>query len=268
MRKLFASILTLAALVGCGLFSQGEKGNERESGKEGGKSVSRRTDDSKDDGGFAGTYELYQGDGPTLTLTVKRFEKGYKLEWETNRGDKWQGYGFALKVEGNEEGEEGEEGEESVLAVESSREPGIFGFYKKQGSKLTGIFTSLDGAGYFTERSPGASALRPSVRDLSGEYSVIGFDGEGEGYEQTYVIKRTGQTYKMFWGSEENPMLTAAGIASGDFFCTGVGVGGGITVRIYKVEGSRLNGWFFYSEYDDMEHKDHLVVNGEIAEKE
>ncbi len=253
-KKTFFTFMIAAALAltgCCGLLSQGEEGNEREVGK----SVSRKTTDNKDSGDFTGTYEVYQGEGPTYTLTIKRFEKGYKLKWETEDGETWSGSGFAY------------EGED-VLAVESEREPGIFGFYKKQGSKLTGIFTNLEGDAYFTERSPGASALRPSVRDLSGKYSVIGFDGEGEGYEQTYYIRRTGQTYKVYWNSEEEPTLTAAGIASGDYFCSGVGVGGSITVRIYKVEGSKLDGWYFYTEYDDVERKEHLFSNGEIAEKE
>lgn len=202
---------------------------------------------------FSGTYEVFRDEGPTYTLTISGFQNGYKLKWETADGESWQGTAFAF---------------EGVLAVETPRDPGYFGFYEKQGSKLSGIFTTLEGKGYFTERSPGAKPLRPSTRNLSGKYNVIGFDALGEGYEDIYYIKRSGQTYNVLWRSLNDPVLTAAGICSGDFFVAGVGIAGSIVTRIYKIEGTKLNGRYFYVYYDEENSETRLVSNGETAEKD
>lgn len=242
MRNLYLSALALA-FTGCGLLSNSQ--NE----KNGTDKSSVREQDPL----FEGTYKLYNDEGDALTLTITEFEEGYKLRWETPDGDSWQGSGYVI---------------EGVLAVESPKDPGTFGFYEKQGEGLSGIFTTLEGDGYFIEHSRGARPLRPSSRNLSGAYSVIGFDPSGEGYEDTYYLKRSGRTYKVLWGSEDEPTLAGAGIASGNIFVAGVGVGGSIVVRLYKISGSKLDGRFFYSYFDDMEFKEHLTSNGEIAEKE
>jgi uncharacterized protein YceK len=242
MRNLYIPLLALA-LSGCGLLSNNQ--NEK---TDSGKSSVKEQDPL-----FEGTYKLIDDEGDAYTLTISDFEEGYKLKWETPDGESWQGSGYEI---------------EGVLAVESAKEPGVFGFYEKQGKGLSGIFTTLEGKGYFTQHSKEARALRPSPRNLSGAYNVIGFDASGEGYEDTYYLERSGQTYKVLWSSPEDPVLTGAGIASGDFFVAGVGVGGSIVVRLYKVSGSKLDGRFFYSYFDDEEFKEHLASNGEIAEKE
>lgn len=228
----------------CGLLSEEQKDDP---------AVSQTREEYERSKDFTGTYELFQGEGPLITMTVSRLGEGYTLTWETEDGRSWNGAGFAF---------------EDVLAAAVEKEPGYFGIYTKYDSKLSGIFTTLEGAGYFTERSPGTPALAPSARRLEGRYNSTGFSEAGEGYEDSFSVVRSGQVYRVLWGARDDPSLSGGGLAVGDLFLSGVGVGGSIVVRVYEVKGAKLDGRYFYSYYDDMEFKEHFVTNGEIAEKE
>ncbi|MBN2252040.1 MAG: hypothetical protein JW724_08230 [Candidatus Altiarchaeota archaeon] len=240
MFKRLTLVFSLAfALVGCG----GLKSKEKE--------IATEPVLKESDAFFEGSYEV-EAKEYKATLVISGLDEGYKLKWKS-KDEVWYGSGFAFQ---------------DVLASESGAGPGFFGIFKKDGKKLSGIFAYLDGSGYFTERSTGTLALRPAKTELDGTYSVIGFFPDGEGYEETMNLERRGETCRVTWGPKDAPHLTGAGIVVEDFFISGVGVGGSIVIRIYTIDGKKLDGIYYYTYYDEEESKEHLVWSGEIAERE
>jgi len=205
---------------------------------------------------FEGAWEV-EGEGGedyTATLTVsKQAGDCYLLRWDSD-GESREGDGYKF-------------GE--YLCVECPSGEGTFGLYKKDGDKITGIFTTLENPRILTERSKGASRLAPSRRDLSGSWSVRNTsDGDRYTWTDTLNVVRRGQTYIATWGPVDEPVLSGAGLGYDDILIVGAGVGGGITVKMFKVIGSGLEGRFFYTEYDEETGEVNFVTGKEKAVRE
>lgn len=235
-----ALFAALAAFAGCGLTGKGGKDDSPITSK--GRSTN-----------FSGTYNIegpdYQG-----TLTIKKAGQGYTLEW--NFPDGQTHYGTGIEMEG-------------VLgAVYASEENAGVAAYKKDGTKITGLWTPASGEEIAYERSRGAEEIEISSRSIAGVYDVEGKYIDGEPYENVLTLERTGDTYQAYWEWDDGSSFAGTGFLIDNIAVVGFGDEDGAGVTVYKVKGSTLDGKWLFTSYDDFSSVDKITLSPEKAVKQ
>ncbi len=232
--------LLIAAFVvtGCGL------------GKGGGKEPVLPTTSSRN---FAGTYNIegpdYQG-----TLTIKKAGEGYVLEWNFPNGQTH--YGTGIEMEG-------------VLGVVYAAEDGAgIAAYKMKGSKITGIWTPAGGEEVSYEKSRGVDELKASTRSIAGVYDAKGEYIDGEEYENTLTLERSGETFQAYWEWDDGSSFPGTGFVVDNIAIVGFGDEDGAGITVYKIKGSTLDGKWVFTAYEDFEDVDKINLSPEKAVKQ
>ena len=140
------------------------------------------------------------------TLVVKSHGDVYQFSW-TSGSNTYDGVGVQ---NGNNIG---------VAFTEGTEGKGCGVVLYKIGSDGT-----LDGkAGYWgTDSSESETATRPSGSGLEGDYAVTGENTQGQPYEGTLAVKKSGAGYGFAWKVGSTP-LTGFGIQQGQVVTVGIG---------------------------------------------
>ncbi len=247
MRKLFFLMIALAVMGCCGLLSQGD--NESSSGSDAAKET-KRTSRPAD---FAGSYEIEDPNFEDLTLEITKHGGYYRLEWSEPESEPWFAYGVVL---GN------------YLGVCEGGEDATLGIYKLDGKNLSALWSDGEQVSAF-DTTAGAEPLEPSSRSFSGTYSAVSRDQEtGEKYDYTLRLVRSGDLYKAVESFDDGSSVEGFGFACDDVIIMGFPIGGSMVVKLFQMKGSRLDGKFFYSYYDEEEGEDKVSLGSEKASRE
>jgi hypothetical protein len=244
MRRLFPTMLAIAALGCCGLMSREGEDPTRTSGSR------QETASSARKAEFAGSYRIVDPNYEGLTLEITRRGGYYHLEWSVPESEPWSAYGIVV---GNSLGA-CEGGEDATLAI-----------YKRDGNNLSALWCDGERVSAFDTTS-GAQPLKVSSRSFAGTYGGKSNDLEtGEHYNYTLRLVRSGDMYEAQESFDDGSSVDGFGFAYDDVIIMGFPVGGSMVVKMFEMKGSRLDGKFFYSYYDEGTGEDRVSIGSETA---
>lgn len=201
---------------------------------------------------FAGSYKIEDPNYEDLTLEITRRGEYYFLEWIIPASEPWFAYGVQL---GN------------YLAVTEGGEDATLAIYKLDRSNLAGLW--CDGAEVQPfDMTPGADELEPSNRSFTGTYQGESTDEEtGEHYTYTLKLRRSGDHYQAEEEFTDGTTASGFGFALDEMLIVGFPIGGSMVVKFYRAQGSRLEGKYFFSYFDDEEMVEKVVVGSDKASR-
>ncbi len=247
--KVLTAVIMSALVAGCcGLLSRGEGGENTRTTR-----TKPRDDDSRTSSrSFAGRYEMVNEEYEDLLLVIRKEGEYYSLKWGVPASEPW----FATGVELGR-----------YLCTSTPGEEGAVGIYRRQEDGIAGLWFA-EGE-YVYDMSEGAEPLEPSNHDFSGSYSVEALDATaGESYTYTLTLKKNGGAYKATEFFEDGSAVTGDALAVDRIIVMGFPVGGSLVTKAFQKSGSKLEGKFFYSYYNDESGEEEVVTGTEKGEKE
>lgn len=202
---------------------------------------------------FAGSYKIEDPNYEDLKLEISKRGEYYLLEWIIPASEPWYAYGVSI---------------DNYLAVSEGGEDATLAIYKLQGSKLSGLWCDGEEVQPF-DMTSGAEGLEPSEKSFTGTYQGESTDEEtGENYTYTLKLRRSGDCYQAEEEFTDGVTASGFGFALDDMLIVGFPIGGSMVVKFYRMKGSRLDGKYFFSYFDDEEMVERVVVGKEKASRQ